>query len=57
MADNIHRSEVKSILITGPGISAEGTTVHFANKYTYDDNGGVKSIEIIKYDNANKGQQ
>ena len=54
MADNIHRSELKSIVITGPGIPAEGTTVHFANKYTYDDNGGVKSIEIIKYDNANK---
>ena len=54
MADNIHTSEVKSIVITGPGIPATGTTVHFANKYTYDDNGGVKSIEIVKYDNANK---
>ena len=54
MADKIHTSELSSILITGPGFSAEGTTVHFANKYTYDDNGGVKSIEIVKYDNANK---
>ena len=54
MADNIHRSELKSIVITGPGIPADGTTVHFANKYTYDDNGGVKSIEIIKYNNEKK---
>tara|TARA_A100000172_G_C3038902_1_gene109629 strand:+ start:43 stop:1458 length:1416 start_codon:yes stop_codon:yes gene_type:complete len=54
MADNIHRSEVKSIPITGDGTGGKGTTVHFANKYTYDDNGGVKSIEIIKYNNANK---
>ena len=53
MADNIHRSEVKSVIITGRGFP-EGTTVYFANKYTYDNNGNVKSIEIIKYDNANR---
>ena len=54
MADNIHTSEVKSIPITGDGTGGKGTTIHFANKYTYDNNGNVKSIEIIKYDNANK---
>ena len=53
MADNIHRSEVKTVLITGKKFP-KGTKVYFANKYTYDNNGTVKSIEIIKYDNANK---